>query len=457
MSFIQNFFTSRDNNANAATYVGQQDRLWYNPITQTLYVSDGSTPGGIPLNLATGANITANVITVNTITSTSGTVTVSGELEITGNISPASENKIGGIYPGPGVVISTGGELTIDTANLPLSFGNFTASNNILSIVNADEDMILATEGNAEIQLVGNIGFYRDSIPPAANDIYFSATNDGQVEIYAVTPDNLNGAVKITGNQDGITQTPVVAGVLLQLTGQPNIGSRIYNDSNNDRGLFVGRRYNGTESAPTQVLDNQEILRIAATGYPGNAWPSTGSAQIRFIAEGDQTSTNQGGRIEFTTVPVGNTNVTTILTVNAANGASATKFTTSGTISATGNITTANTFAGNVTGLLTRSVRDAGTIADGGTLTVNITTDDIVYCTWNNGMTLAYSNFAPGRVVKVIATKGTGSGSDALNLDGVTASHTSTGSTTINATADTSTILDLISTTSNVAGLYIKV
>jgi len=44
---IQRFFTSRDNNANAATYVGQEQRLWYDPVTNAIYVSDGNTAGGI--------------------------------------------------------------------------------------------------------------------------------------------------------------------------------------------------------------------------------------------------------------------------------------------------------------------------------------------------------------------------------------------------------------------------
>lgn len=386
MSFIQNFFTSRDNKTDGNTYVGQEGRLWYNPDTNSIYVNTANIVGGTPVSLATGANIVANNLTVNTITSTSGNVSVTGNLVISGNISPAGNNKIGGIFPGPGVVISNQGELTIDTANLPLSFGNFTASNNILSIVNVDEDMILATEGNAEIQLIGNIGFYRDSIPPNPNDVFFSATNDGQVEIFAVTSDNLNGAVKITGNQEGITQTPVVAGVLLQLTGQPNIGARIYSDSSNARGLLVGRRFNGTDASPTPVLDNEEIYRIAATGYPGNAWPTTGSAQIRFIAEGDQSSTNQGGRIEFTTVPVGNTAVTTILTVNAANGANATKFTTSGTISAAGNITGGNVNTTNIslTGNVIGNVITGGVISATGNITGgNILTGGIISSTGN--------------------------------------------------------------------------
>lgn len=52
MSFIQNLFTSRDNNAVGNSYVGQQDRIWWNPDTNAFYYSDGNTAGGI---LITGA------------------------------------------------------------------------------------------------------------------------------------------------------------------------------------------------------------------------------------------------------------------------------------------------------------------------------------------------------------------------------------------------------------------
>jgi hypothetical protein len=47
MSFIQNLFTSRDNNANGANYVGQNSRIWWNPDTNAFYFSDGNTAGGI--------------------------------------------------------------------------------------------------------------------------------------------------------------------------------------------------------------------------------------------------------------------------------------------------------------------------------------------------------------------------------------------------------------------------
>ena len=58
---IQNFFTSRDNNADADTYVGQDGRLWYRIDTNNIWISDGSTPGGIPLN------VTGNIGNIDSI------------------------------------------------------------------------------------------------------------------------------------------------------------------------------------------------------------------------------------------------------------------------------------------------------------------------------------------------------------------------------------------------------
>ena len=177
MGSVQNFFTSRDNNTDPATYVGQLDRLWYNPVTNSIFVSDGNTAGGRPVDLATGANAVFN------------NLVVVGNIAVAGNISPASNTKIGGVRAGPGANIGTDGLLTIDTAGLPLSFGDFTANNNILTLVNVDQNMILATQGSAEVQLVGNIGFYRtDGFPPNTANRYFKATSDGQITM--LVPDS---------------------------------------------------------------------------------------------------------------------------------------------------------------------------------------------------------------------------------------------------------------------------
>lgn len=340
---IQNFFTSRDNNIDGNAYTGQLDRLWYNPNTNSIFVSDGITVGGIPVSLATGADIIANTITLKTITSTTGTVDVVGNLDISGNISPASNTKIGGISAGPGVVISNEGQLTIDTANLPLSFGNFTANNNILSIVNVDENMILQTEGNAEIQLIGNVGFYHpDGMPPNVVNRFAFFNSDGQVTFYVPEADPLSGAVKIVGSASGNFSPPVNTGVMLQITGQNNDASRLYNDSIGSFSAFVGRRINGFVTAPTSVLAGDEIIRISSTGYDGVQIPGSGTARIVFQAIENYTPTAKGSNLSFWATAVGTNTLSKIATIDAANGVSATKFTTAGNVDAAGNVSSGN-------------------------------------------------------------------------------------------------------------------
>jgi hypothetical protein len=336
MSFIQNFFTSRDNNANAATYVGQQDRLWWNPDTNAFYVNTANTPGGTPVTIASGSNLTLNNFTAN-----SGTI--NNNLIVTGNISPAGANKIGGIFPGPGVVIGTNGQLTIDSANLPVSFGNFFANNNILSIINVDEDMILETSGNAEIQLIGNIGFYKPNGGgvPDPDNLFFFARDDGQLTIIVPAEDPFLGAVEIIGSSTGNLIPPGAPGAMLHITGNPAIPARVYLDGNGEYASFVARRYNGNVAVPTQVLAGQDVLRLNSTAATDAGMGNVAMAQIRTTALENQTTTAQGSSITFTVTPVGSSasSRVDVANVTVANGVTATRFTTAGTVTATGGIT----------------------------------------------------------------------------------------------------------------------
>lgn len=396
---IQNFFTSRDNTLDGNTYVGQLGRLWYDPVTNSLYASDGVTPGGIPVDLALGANAVFNTITAN-----SGAIV--GNLTIGGNISPAADGKIGGIIPGPGANVSNTGLLTIDTTGLPLSFGNFTANNNILTIVNSDEDMVLATQGDAEIQLVGNIGFYKSNgLPPDPNNLFFFARDDGQLQILVPAEDPLEGGVEIIGSSTGNFVTPGAPGTMLQLTGNPDIPCRVYHDSLREYSSYVARRYNGTTASPGQVLAGQDVFRINTTAATDAGMGNVAMAQVRFTALEDQTTTAQGSEISFYVTAIGSPAVSRINVANisVANGVTATKFVTSGTVEATGNIsggnlimssggiisssglisTTANVVANNVlaTGSITSNSATAGIgyrTGAGNTVTQNASKTDPV-------------------------------------------------------------------------------
>ena len=486
MSFIQNLFTSRDNNANAATYVGQQDRIWWNPDTNAFYYSNGNTAGGIPITLAPSANLSLNTITAN-----SGTIT--GNLVIGGNISAASNTKIGGVRAGPGANISDTGLLTIDSANLSFSFGNFYANTNILSIVNSDENMILATDGNAEIQLLGNIGFYKTgTVPPTASDQYAYFTETGSVT-FKVTSIGTDGAVNIVGSTTGNEISPGIEGTMLHITGQLDTPCRTYYDGNSDYVAWVARRWNGNVATPTQVLANEDVLRINATAATDAGVGNVAMAQIQFRALENQTTTAQGSTLNFIVTPVGSSASARVEVANitVANGVTATKFTTAGTASATGNITsaanvaggnvltggivsaTANVTGGNVltgglisstgnitggnvsatnyTGLVTQGVRDAGDVSST-TLTLNVTTDDIVKCIFTNNFTVGFSSIIPGRTITLIATN-----TSAGDTDVVTAGINSInmqGDNTITVTQQTTSVITYYSTGTTTGNIF---
>jgi hypothetical protein len=100
----------------------------------------------------------------------------------------------------------------------------------------------------------------------------------------------------------------------------------------------------------------------------------------------------------------------------------------SGTAAITGNASAGNLSATNYTGLVTHAVRDAGDV-DGSTVTLNMTTDAIVKCTFNTGgMTVAFSNIIPGRTVTLLAEKTDGA-TDNINT-GIASQNMSNGDNT---------------------------
>lgn len=307
---IYDFFVSRNNSvSNTAAYVGHVGRLFYDSNTGVIKISDGQTPGGvfIPYNIAT-------------------------------------ETTIGGIKAGPGANVSVDGTLTIDTTGLPLSFGDFTANVNILTLVNNDQNMVLATKGSAEVQLVGNIGFYKSNgFPPNVSNRYFQALDDGQIKILVPGDDPITGAVEIVGSTSGQAASTVNAGVMLHITGQNDSASRFYNDGVGGFAAFVGRRLNGSVVSPTAVQAGDEIIRISSTGHNGTTIPGVGSARIVFQAIETYTPSAIGSNISLWTTAVGSNVLTKIATVDSANGVTATQFNTAGNV-------TASRFNGNISG-----------------------------------------------------------------------------------------------------------
>ena len=153
---IQRFFTSRDNNANAATYVGQEQRLWYDPVTNAIYVSDGNTAGGILVGGGGSGNGVpggpTNSVQYNAGSGTFGgtsNIVISGNgVSVVGNVTTAT------FFIGDGSQLTNlpiGNYSNANVANfLPTYSGNITA-NFISATGNVTGNYVIASGGNTVI------------------------------------------------------------------------------------------------------------------------------------------------------------------------------------------------------------------------------------------------------------------------------------------------------------------
>ena len=116
MSFIQNLVTSRDNNANSAIYVGLQDRLWWDPVTNQFYYSDGNTVGGFPVGGGGGSNITIQN-QGSTLTTAVNTINFTGNGVVSSNVGNVVTVSVSGGSTLPSQTGNAGKILTTNGTN----------------------------------------------------------------------------------------------------------------------------------------------------------------------------------------------------------------------------------------------------------------------------------------------------------------------------------------------------
>jgi hypothetical protein len=234
MSFIQNLFTSRDNNAEGNTFVGQQDRIWWNPDTNAFYYSDGNTAGGILItggssgngtvgglntqvqfnnsgnfggdpnftfNSSTSTLTVTNIVTTGPITGGAGGSNTQVLLNDSGNIAGNAQftfNKVTNTLTQPGTAvlgnilaaannISNIGSSTNRFYDLWLGSGNINLIDDTLNInqqINAVDGNLVITGGNG--LKFGQFAIYGNTIStinPAANINIGLAGSTGYVDI----------------------------------------------------------------------------------------------------------------------------------------------------------------------------------------------------------------------------------------------------------------------------------
>ena len=322
---VYDFFSSRNNGSNAASYIGHDGRLFYNSETGEIRLADGVTPGGnaIPITIAT-TSIAGSIMPGAGLSVTSGGVlnlNYGTSFEVAGdnilNLATASNTVLGGIKAGPGVTITSEGQIIIDSGNLSFSFGDFSgtvgtyANTNpkpgvdyaLLSSVNADEDVVVASNGNGNVIMVGGFqihGVDSGNISTALDvEPVFRIKSSGQVRVLAPNASGTAGAFELVGNDTGVFHPPNQTGVIFHSTGNTDTVNRVYHDSINNYSIIVGRRYNGNIGNLSPVLQGETIFRIAGQASTGSDFETFGPAKINWVATEDQGPNNQGGKISI--------------------------------------------------------------------------------------------------------------------------------------------------------------
>ena len=298
---IFDFFLSRNNAASTpANYVGHVGRLFYNSEDGVVKLSDGVTPGGLPIPYTI-----------------------------------ATDTIVGGIKEGPGVTIDSEGRIFIDSAGLSFTFGDLAGTVGTyaaghpkvgidyakLSSVNLNEDIVIASNTDGVVKVIGDFsvfatdGIFDGNIDDSlAYDPVFRVKGTGQIQMLVPLADEVaGGALEIVGNTiQEYAHPPNQTGVILHVTGKTGLVSRNYFDANDNYALIVGRRFNGLSTATTKVLAGQSIFRIAAQASTDSDFQPFGPSRIDFRATEDQAPGAQGGEIGFYVTPLGSSGLAAV-------------------------------------------------------------------------------------------------------------------------------------------------
>ena len=465
MSYIQQFFTSRDNNANAETFVGQEGRLWWDPVTNQIYSSDGSTPGGIPLSGGGGGNGSPGGANSQIQFNSNGTFGGTANLTIdrnTGQLSTFSLVAVGNVdanfFNGDGSALTNLPQTYTDanvasylptyTGNLNSLLGNVTTTANVSAgyfIGNGSQlTGITTTYGNA------NVAAYLPTYTGNLNPNFVNASGNLDVDGSATIGGNLfvTGNINFSGNVNQISGNSgsffgnaagigaLYAGVpvgysnvitaVIQATSDLNDYTQI-NAQNLNHGNTASMEYVVTADIGTDTT-NYLDMGIAGSGWDGTQVNSLGNAVAALdgwlYVQGGVT----GGNLILGTTSAGKTIKFNASGPNAQNTVA--EISTTG-FSTTGNVTSRNIFANIAAANVVGTVATAATVTSNAQPNItslgNLTSVTVTGNVTGGNVNLNSGRFAGGSLSVLGAVTG-GSLTTAGNL-AVTGNATITGNT----------------------------
>ena len=336
----------------ADTHIGEKGSIFYDESTGVLRLSDGETPGGLPVTINAVSVVTDNLLPdVDNVrgigeptrrwnhlhigdggiyfdghqTSLAQTVPYLPSA-LTGSLVPAADN---------GVNL---GDTTHRFANLYLGYqGLFLADTLTDQNIN-----IRATDGTlyldgAQNLAVGNLVIVDTTLTSATNnlDISIGATDDTgffyvkrKAQFDNTTWNDTEAMVSINGS-GGVDPLTNFADTLVQATSRPNKSSRIVQraygsdplvPANNSYAVWASYAARGTVTSPQPLQAGDILSRLSSNGLgktgATSVWGS-GGTRIESVALENFTATAKGSKINFYTTPVGQTTSQNVAAITA--------------------------------------------------------------------------------------------------------------------------------------------
>jgi len=300
-----------------------------------------------------------------------------------------------------------------------------TQNTNIQSAWNKANNALANTSGAVfagDLNITGNL-----------TTIAIAAT--GQLTVNTALTSATQAAVRITGSNNASVIEPQNDGYMLQITGKPNLPTRLVLDSfgANTYGLLAGRSARGTAAVPTATQSGDVLLRLAGNGYGTTGFAPLGVSRIDIVAAENFTDAARGSKIEFYNVPDGSNTVTKIASFNAND------------VEFTGTIKPDKGF------IYTPTVLVGAQTA----FTINFATTSLIKATLTADLTISLSNYVYGKIVEVWLTN-TG-GLTRTVTHGCTATNSSENSATFTMPATSSAYLRYFSIDGDNANTFVAI
>lgn len=296
-SWIQKLYTSRDRNTLkvdsetgnlGTTFVGEVGRLWYNPDTNCLYVSDGVTPGGIPLNACGNTLGPANLVVLDEgviITNRTASMDFVGA----GVTATAVGNAVTITIPGTatsGVTVEDEGNILTNNLEILDFVGTgvtATAVGNVVTVsIPAVQTYPLTVEdeGNVLTTAANSINFVGNSV---------TATNIGNAITVTIT--DTDTSYPLTVKDEGNLLT--TAANVMNFTGEGVTATAVGNVVTVDVGPGIAYLYSGsfifdtattlTKAMNSNTTDPVEV--VSTTGFYDSGYMRIGTELIQYTGK----------------------------------------------------------------------------------------------------------------------------------------------------------------------------